>query len=233
MVWLTSRDHSTQKTLVVGKFEKIFANVLDVSEVKMHQANGVPPFVTGIKYKEGGYYAVRSLDVVWRYVSDATNRSVPAYLNCNAKLESESKAKAHNSTTNLSKSKQLWPISKPKPRRRATKRQSREAKAELERKLKKITQESDNYSKDIEDLEKERANFKKDADDLSDKLEVEKKVRAQKDARIKRLEGACRMQQPHLLHPFFISSGSTTTPNAMLVAEIAWQRTNWRYCLLR
>ena len=64
MVWLTSRDHSTQKTLVVGKFEKIFANVLDVSEVKMHQANGVPPFVTGIKYKEGGYYAVRSLDVV-------------------------------------------------------------------------------------------------------------------------------------------------------------------------
>ena len=94
MVWLTSRDHSTQKTLVVGKFEKIFANVLDVSEVKMHQANGVPPFVTGIKYKEGGYYAVRSLDVVWTYVSDATNRSVPAYLNCNAKLESESKAKA-------------------------------------------------------------------------------------------------------------------------------------------
>lgn len=139
----------------------------------------------------------------------------------------------HNSTTNLSKSKQLWLISKPKPRRRATKRQSREAKAELERKLKKITQESDNYSKDIEDLEKERAKFKKDADDLSDKLEVEKKVRAQKDARIKRLEGACRMQQPHLLHPFFISSGSTTTPNAMLVAEIAWQRTNWRYCLLR
>ena len=60
----------------------------------MHQANGVPPFVTGIKYKEGGYYAVRSLDVVWTYVSDATNRSVPAYLNCNAKLESESKAKA-------------------------------------------------------------------------------------------------------------------------------------------